>query len=165
MTARRASAIALCLVGLGVSLYLTLVHISSGQVPLVCASAGIVDCAQVTTSPESTIGPVPVAVLGVIWFVGALVLTLVGGPSTGGAGKVAPRSGLPLAGEVPGRLPGAMAVARLGWSLGALLVIFYLIYAELFLIGSICLWCTAVHVLVIALFLLALDDFLEAVTP
>jgi uncharacterized membrane protein len=147
MTTRRIGTIALCLAGLGVSLYLTLVHVTSGQVPLVCASAGLVNCEQVTTSPESTIGPVPVAVLGVVWFVGALALTLASIPAPGGP-----------------RLQRPKAVARLGWSLGGLLVILYLIYAELFLIGSICLWCTVVHVLVIALFLLALDDFLETVT-
>ncbi len=35
-------------------------------------------------------------------------------------------------------------------------MVFYLVYAELFEVGAICLWCTAVHGLVIALFLLAL---------
>jgi uncharacterized membrane protein len=45
--------------------------------------------------------------------------------------------------------------------------VFYLVYAELFLIGALCLWCTAVHLVVIALFLLAIaqssTDVAEAV--
>ncbi len=163
MTTRRITTIVLCLTGLGVSLYLTLVHVTRGQVPLVCTSAGLVNCEQVTTSPESAIGPVPVAVLGVVWFVGTLALTLASGPAPGGPGEQRP--GLLAGTWVSGlRRQRPTAVARLGWSIGGLLVIFYLIYAELFLIGSICLWCTVVHVLVIALFLLALDDFLETVT-
>jgi uncharacterized membrane protein len=37
--------------------------------------------------------------------------------------------------------------------------VFYLVYTELFVIGAICLGCTVVHALVIALFLLALSRF------
>jgi uncharacterized membrane protein len=36
-------------------------------------------------------------------------------------------------------------------------MVFYLIYAELFLIGAICVWCSVVHVVVIGLFLLTLS--------
>jgi uncharacterized membrane protein len=30
--------------------------------------------------------------------------------------------------------------------------VFYLVYAELFVLDAICLWCTAVHVITVALF-------------
>lgn len=120
--------------GLLVSLYLTGTHYFSDQVPLACSTGGIVNCEQVTTSAQSTIGPVPVAVLGSLWFAGWLAL---------GIGA-------------------RVAWVRLGWAALGLLAVFYLVYAELFLIGAICLWCTVVHICVIALFLLALA---EATSP
>jgi uncharacterized membrane protein len=58
------------------------------------------------------------------------------------------------------RLP----VVQLAWATGGLLVVFYLIYAELFLIGAICLWCTAVHASVIALFLFAVAEVSSEMT-
>ena len=35
-------------------------------------------------------------------------------------------------------------------------MVFYLVWAELFKIGAICLWCTVVHVLTLALFVVLL---------
>lgn len=126
----------LALAGLGIAGYLTVVHYAPGQVPLVCASSGAIDCARVTTSAASSVGPVPVAILGVVWFAGALAL---------------------LAAD--GRVSADLTMVRLFWVSAGLLVVFYLVYAELFLVGAICLWCTAVHALVIALFLMALNDY------
>jgi uncharacterized membrane protein len=114
-------------VGLGISLYLTIVHYAQGQVALVCATGGLINCEQVTSSAESMVGPVPVAALGVLWF--AVLL-----------GILAARPTSPL---------------LLAWTAVGVAFVFYLIYAELFLIGTICLWCTAVHVVVLGLFLLA----------
>jgi uncharacterized membrane protein len=128
--ARRWSA-ALAVAGLAISLYLTATHYLAGEVPLACSSSGPVDCEQVTSSAQSMIGPVPVALLGVVWF-GVLLALLVG--ETGSS------------------------TARLVWSVVGVLVVLYLIYAELFLIGALCLWCTAVHALVIGLLLLAVHD-------
>lgn len=113
-------------IGLGISLYLTVVHYAQGQVPLVCATSGIVDCAQVTSSAASMIGPVPVAALGILWFI--VLLALIATDASG--------------------------VLRLAWTAGGVAFVVYLIYAELFLIGTMCLWCTAVHVVVLGLFLL-----------
>lgn len=129
MTLNRWSAV-LGLLGLGVSLYLTLVHYSQGYVPLACASGGVVNCDLVISSAESAIGPVPVALLGVAWF--AMYLGLV-------------------------RARTAVAY-RLAWAATGLAFVFYLVYAELFLIGALCLWCTAVHLVVIALFLLTIGQ-------
>lgn len=133
MTTRRL-AISLTVVGVAIAVYLSVVHYSQESVPLLCSSSGLVNCAQVTTSPQSMIGPLPVAALGVLWFVVMLVLLVMGGRS------------------------GPLAVVRLLWAAIGLLVVFYLIYAELFLVGAICLWCSAVHVLVIALFLTQLAE-------
>jgi uncharacterized membrane protein len=66
----------LAVLGLAISLYLSVVHYASGVVPLACATGGLVNCELVTSSAESMIGPLPVAVLGVLWFAIYLVLAL-----------------------------------------------------------------------------------------
>jgi uncharacterized membrane protein len=43
---------------------------------------------------------------------------------------------------------------RVGSMVVGILFVLYLIYAELFSIGAICLWCTSVHVITFALFVL-----------
>jgi uncharacterized membrane protein len=129
MRLREWSAI-LGLIGLAASTYLTVVHYAQGQVPLACATSGLVNCEQVTTSAESMIGPIPVAVLGVAWFVVFLGLLL----------------------------PPAASRVRLAWTAAGVASVFYFVYAELFLIGAICSWCTVVHVVVIGLFLIAVAE-------
>jgi uncharacterized membrane protein len=125
------------LLGLGISLYLTLAYYASGLVPLACGSGGVVNGDLVTSSTESVIGPVPVVLLWVVWFLVQLGLTR------------------------------ARGIFQLAWASTGLTFGFYLGYAELFLIGALCLWCTAVHLIVIALFLLAIGqssaDVAEAV--
>jgi uncharacterized membrane protein len=116
------------LAGLAVSLYLTVVHYAQGAVPLACSAGGVVNCELVTSSAQSAIGPLPVALLGVVWF--AVYLAL-----------VAARTG---------------GVFQLAWTATGLAFVFYLVYAEMFLIGALCLWCTVVHLIVIGLFLLAI---------
>jgi uncharacterized membrane protein len=125
------------LVGLAVSAYLVATHYFSGNVPLACATGGIINCEQVTNSAQSMVGPLPVAVLGLAWFAGYLGLVWA------------------RARQLDSR---SLAAALFGWSGAGLLVVFYLIYAELFLIGAICAWCTVVHCAVIALFLLSVWD-------
>jgi uncharacterized membrane protein len=120
--------------GLLISAYLVGTHYFSEQVPLACATGGVVDCEQVTSSAESMVGPMPVALLGLIWFAVFLaILTL--------------RTWWPQA-----------LTPQVVWSVAGLLTIFWLVYAELFLIGAICLWCTAIHAIVVALFLFTLWD-------
>ncbi len=113
--------------GLVISAYLVATHYFAEQVPLACSTGGLVDCEQVTTSAESMVGPVPVAVLGVVWFGLALALAL-----------------------------GRATRLQMVWAVLGLLTVFYLVYVELFVIGALCLWCTAVHLIVVALFLLTL---------
>ncbi len=80
------------------------------------------------------LGPVPVAVLGVVWF-GIFLVLLVRWSSRWGK-----------------RLENLQLV----WAVAGLLSVFYLVYAELFLVGAICSWCTAVHAIVVVLFLTTL---------
>ena len=68
MTALQLATLALSLFGLAVSVYLTIAHFDTG-VTLVCSDHGLVNCAEVTTSPESEVfGVFPVAVLGLAFY-------------------------------------------------------------------------------------------------
>jgi uncharacterized membrane protein len=129
--ARHAS-FALALAGVGIAAYLTAAHYADPAV-LACPDTGVVNCALVTTSPESMILGIPVAVVGLVW---ALVMTCLCGPWAWGRnrkGGRADRARVVLAGA------GALAVV-------------YLVYTELFRIGAICLWCTAMHAVTVSLF-------------
>jgi uncharacterized membrane protein len=139
-TKRKTLSQVLALGGLLVALYLAAVDVWRGEVPLACPAGGLVNCDVVTSSPPSRVGPVPVVFLGVLWF--AVLLAL-------------------LAAEAP---LGRLRWLPLAWAFAGLLTVFYLVYAELFVVGAICLWCTVVHALVIALFLLALSRFTSGET-
>jgi uncharacterized membrane protein len=118
--------------GVGVSVYLTIAHYTSPTV-LACASSGVVNCERVTTSAQSTVLGVPVALLGLAWF---LAMTALCSPW-------AWRSSAPW-------IRAARQVAV--WT--AMAFVLWLVYAELFVIRAICLWCTAAHVLAFALFVI-----------
>lgn len=117
-------------VGLAISAYLTVLHFQ-GSTPICPAFASVVDCQAVVTSRWSTILWVPVPLLGVLFFAAMLALQ---SPS---AWRSRNR-----------RLRRTRVVAA---TVGVAMVL-WLLYAELFLVGRICLWCTTVHVLTFALF-------------
>lgn len=125
-----ASALVLALAGLGVSVYLTVAHYTASVV-LACPERGTVNCEKVTTSAQSEVLGVPVAVLGLAFFAVMAVLAT------------------PIAWRSASR--GVRAVRMLGSAAGIAFVL-YLIYTELFTLDAICLWCTAVHVLTFGLF-------------
>src|SRR5207302_10714006 len=58
----------LALGGLGVSVYLTIAHYTESALAG-CSEKGLVDCTKVTTSPQSYVFGIPVAVLGLAFFV------------------------------------------------------------------------------------------------
>lgn len=120
----------LSLAGLGLAAYLTLVHFQ-GKAPACPLTGGIVNCGAVVTSQWSSILGVPVPVLGLAFFAGMLGLQT------------------PAAWRSPSRL---LRSARLAGCAVGIGMIVWLIYAELFLIGHICVDCTTVHVLTFALF-------------
>jgi uncharacterized membrane protein len=115
-----------------VSLYLTIVHYTSPDL-LACSSSGTVNCEAVTTSAQSTFLGIPVALLGLLWSVVMLALCL------------------PWAWGSSSRL---VHLARLGVAVGGIAFVLWLVYAELFIIGAICVWCTVVHVIAFALFVI-----------
>lgn len=127
------TSLVLSIAGLGVSIYLTLTHFSSA-VTLSCpAGGGAINCEKVTTSPQSYVFGIPVAVLGLAYFIPMLVLCL------------------PVAWRSANRW---IHLARLLLSVAGVGMIIYLISAELFTIKAICLWCTSVHVITFLLFVL-----------
>jgi len=122
----------LSLGGLGVSIYLTIAHFNT-SVTLACPATSTINCEKVTTSPESYAFGIPVAVLGLAFYV---FLAVVNSPW-------AWRITWP-----------PLRWARVGSMVVGILFVLYLVYAELFSIGAICLWCTSVHVITFALFVL-----------
>ena len=125
----------LSLFGLGVSVYLTYAHFAGVQA-LSCPGAGsVINCEKVTTSAESYFLHIPVAVLGLGYY---LVYTALNSPW---AWRAADRR-VHLA---------RLAVASLG-----MVFALWLISAELLIIGNICLWCTSVHLITFLLFAIVL---------
>jgi uncharacterized membrane protein len=125
------SSLLLSIVGLGLSIYLTISHYTN-QAALICQANSVVNCLKVTTSPESTIFGIPVAVLGLVFFVPMIVLNSPWGWRSA--------------------LPAVRWLRLLGVAVGLVFVV-YLVSAELIIIGSICEWCTGVHAITLALFL------------
>jgi uncharacterized membrane protein len=124
----------LSLAGLGVSIYLTIAHFTDK--PLAgCSESGLVNCTKVTTSPQSYVFGIPVAVLGLAFFVAAAALMS------------------PWGWRWARREVALIRIASLVVGMGFVL---YLLYAELFTIGSICLYCTGVHAITFLLFVLTI---------
>jgi uncharacterized membrane protein len=125
--------LALALAGLGVSIYLTIAHYTESTLAGCSETKGLVDCTKVTTSPQSYVFGIPVAVLGLAFYVAAVALFS------------------PWAWRAARREIHLLRIASLVVGIG---FVIYLLYAELFIIGSICLYCTSVHVITFVLFVL-----------
>ncbi len=120
----------LSVVGVGLSVYLFYAHLNTPAV-LACPENATINCAKVTTSPQSYFLGIPVSLLGLIFYV---VFAVVNFPRLAG-----------------GR---ALGMARLVMAVGAMAFVLWLVYAELLLVGAICLYCTGVHLVTLAIFLL-----------
>lgn len=139
LSARNIALLACSILGLGVSVYLTLAHYST-SVNLVCSDSGAINCTKVTTSPQSVIFGIPVAVLGLVYFVPMIVMSL------------------PMIYRSSSRL---FAYGRLALSVTGIGFVLYLLYSELFTIHAICLWCSSVHVLTFVIFCLVVSGWPE----
>lgn len=121
---------------LAVSLYLTVEHFASpGGEGLACPATAAVNCVKVTTSPQSRFLGIPVALVGLVFYIGMFALYL----------PVMWRSAAP-----------SVRWIRLAAISGGMVFVLWLVYAELYIVRSICLWCTAVHILTFVLFVLTL---------
>jgi uncharacterized membrane protein len=125
------TSLALAVVGVGISTYLTITHFD--PTALTCSSKGIIDCAKVTTSAQSRfLGIIPVAFLGLFQYLCMTALCT------------------PMAWRSQRR---EVHLARLAFAAVGMAFVLWLLAAELLIIGSICLWCTGVHVVTFALFI------------
>ena len=121
------AAIALSVAGIAVSIYLTTLHYA-GITPA-CPVSGSINCEAVLSSSYAVVGgsAIPTSALGVFWFgVSAALWT---------------------------RPAGWLQV---GWSAAGLAGVLGLVYVEVVVLNAICLWCTAAHVLVVAVLLIAM---------
>ena len=122
------AAIALSVAGIAVSIYLTALHYA-GVTPA-CPVSGSINCEAVLSSSYAVVAgsSIPTSVLGIVWFgVSAALWT---------------------------RPPGWLQV---GWSGAGLVGVLGLVYIEIVVLNAICLWCTAAHVLVVSLLLIAVS--------
>jgi uncharacterized membrane protein len=142
-TARKILILAASIAGLCVSTYLTIAHYSTA-ITVSCPNTGAINCLKVTTSPQSIVFGIPVAVLGLVFFVSMLALSL------------------PVAWRSPVRY---VAWARLGMAVTGIGFVFYLVYSELYTIHAICLWCSSVHILTLLIFALVVTGWGEATAP
>jgi uncharacterized membrane protein len=126
----------LCLAGLAASAYLTIEHYSSSP-SYACPTTASIDCIKVTTSSYSELFGIPVALLGLLFFLGLTPLCL------------------PVAWRMTSVWPARLRLTSI--TLGVAFVV-YLVWAELFRIEAICLWCTGVHAVTLALFFVVVLD-------
>jgi len=127
MSRLQLSALLVSLAGVAVSVYLTVLHYA-GVVPG-CPVTCPINCAAVLSRSYAVVGgtAVPTSAAGIVWFgISALLWT-----------------------RPAGR-------AHLVWSGLGLATVLYLVFIEIVRLGVICLWCTATHVLVVAIVLIAL---------
>lgn len=129
---REAPAAAAGVAGVVVSAYLTVLHFA-GSVPA-CPVSGHINCEAVLSSSYGVIAgtQVPTSAAGIVWFAVSVLLWL-----------------------------GPFERARLPWSVAGVATVLYLVYVEIVALGAVCLWCTAAHVLVLVIFVIALMRWTE----
>ena len=125
------TSLVLAVIGLGISAYETYAHFNGNRLAGCPTGTGTFNCSAVITSSQSMVfGVIPVAILGLAFYVVAVPLF----SPWGWRAKWRAVHQLRL----------ASAIAGMGF-------VMYLIYAEL-QIGSICEYCTGVHVVTFLLF-------------
>lgn len=124
---------ALAIAGLAISIYETWAEEFNGSHLAGCSTkpGGTFDCGAVLTSPQSHVFGIPVAVLGILFYVVAIPL-------------FSPWAWRARRREVH-LLRLASAIAGMGF-------VVYLIYAEVYQIGEVCEYCTGVHIVTFLLF-------------
>lgn len=118
------------ILGVADSIYLTITHYTE-KVTLACPDTGIINCQKVTQSVYSHILGVPLPLLGLAFFITALVVTS------------------PMLWKVTTPW---FVWARAAFVATGIPMVLWLIYVELYRLDAICLYCTGVHILTIVLF-------------
>ena len=123
----------LAILGLAISAYETYAHFNGSHLAgCPTGGGGTFNCTAVITSPQSEVfGVIPVAILGLAFYVAAVPLFS------------------PWAWRMRRREVHVVRVASIGVGMGFVL---YLIYAELLQIKDICEYCTGVHIVTFLLF-------------
>jgi uncharacterized membrane protein len=119
-------------VGLATSVYLTTVHYA--DVPLVCNADAVVNCEQVLRSKYAAVAGIPWAAGGVAWF-----------------GVTVALAAVPLLRRFE---PSWLQPAQVACSVVGLRTAVYLVGVEVLAVDRICLWCTALHALILLIFVL-----------
>jgi uncharacterized membrane protein len=114
----------LSFIGLGIAIYLTIVHFDT-KVALVCKDVAGFNCEKVTTSAQSYFLRIPVAVLGLFQYVVMV-------------GLCSPWAWRSVRREVH--------LARLAFAVVGMCFVLWLFSAEALIIKAFCLWCSGVHV-------------------
>ena len=122
--------LALSIIGLAGSVYLTFSHFDS-HIALVCPDTG--SCNRILTSNTSHFLGIPVPILGLAYFVPMTVLCV------------------PAMWRSRDR---RVHLARLILSILGVGMIIYLFIEELFILKALCVWCTVIHLLGFALFVI-----------
>ncbi len=121
----------LSLVGLGLSIFLTISHFDNAVIINSCPTGGgTINCFAVTTSPQSYFLGIPVAILGLGTYT---VLTVLNSPWAWRASNY------------------WLHVARFAIVAISMCFVLWLLYAELIIINHICEYCTLVHVVTFAM--------------
>jgi uncharacterized membrane protein len=124
---------ALAILGLAISAYETYAHFNGSHLAgCPTGGKGTFNCTAVITSSQSMVfGVIPVAILGLLFYVAAVPLFS------------------PWAWRIQRR---EVHLLRLGSVVVGMGFVMYLIYAELYQIGDICEYCTGVHIVTFLLF-------------
>lgn len=124
--------------GAAVAIYLTAVHYNE-SVPLVCSGSGVVNCGLVLSSPFSVVPgtSIPISIPGLAWCAIMAALAIVGLRTQ----------------------PRWLRSAQFAWALAGMLTVLYLVYTEIVRLHAICAWCSALHVLILLMFLVTLVRF------
>jgi uncharacterized membrane protein len=130
MNKRRLAITVLSLLGIFVSGYLSYSHFS-GE-PVYCG--GTNSCELVNSSRFAYIGPIPVAVLGLIAYVAILILSL-------------------IKSDEERQWP---AILTFGVALIGVMFQWYLFYIEVARLHAVCYWCVASQTIITLIFMLAL---------
>jgi uncharacterized membrane protein len=139
----------MAIAGAAIGGYLTVEHYAH-QEPF-CTAVGPINCASVLNSPYSVLPgtAIPITIPGLLWFLVSGGLAVVG---LAAIWRARPE-------------PERLRLAHLTWAGAGLLFVLYLVWAEIVQVHAICAWCTVVHLLTLATFLLALNRWQQTFAP